>query len=316
VNYHKNARLTVAGRQRCVTEVVDGAHVLEIAAAAGVSVRTVYKWRRRFQDEGDAGFADRSSRPARLARQLPRHRRRQIERARRRRWSSIRIAQVYGVPVSTVVTTLQRLGLQRLTRLEPPRPVQRYEKRRPGQLLHVDVKKLGKIGRVGHRIHGDRRQRTRGLGWEFVHVALDDCTRVGYAEVLPDETAETTAAFLRRAHAWFLAQGIRTRALLSDNGGNYRSHLVAATCRTLRWRHQFTRPYRPQTNGKAERFIRTLLHEWAYATAYRNSATRTRALDSYLHFYNAERRHTALDFTTPFQRLAAKSVNNVSVNNS
>jgi transposase InsO family protein len=194
--------------------------------------------------------------------------------------------------------------------------VLRYEKRRPGLLLHVDVKKLGRIGRVGHRIHGDRQRCTRGVGWEFVHVAIDDCTRVGYAEVLADEQATTTVGFLRRAQAWYAAHGIRTRALLSDNGSNYRSHLVAATCRTLGLRHHFTRPYRPQTNGKAERFIRTLLYEWAYAQAYRTSAFRTQDLPRYLRFYNSDRRHTALQFQTPLQRLATKSVNNVFINNS
>jgi transposase InsO family protein len=158
--------------------------------------------------------------------------------------------------VSTVGTILRRLGLNRLARLEPPRPVIRYEKRRPGALLHVDVKKLGKIGRVGHRIHGDRRRRTRRLGWEYVHVTIDDCTRVGYAEVLEDERGPTTAGFLAGARAWYAALGIRLRAVLSDNGKNYRSHDVAAVCRTHRIRLQFTRPYRPQTNGKAERFIR------------------------------------------------------------
>lgn len=168
------------------------------------------------------------------------------------------------------------------------------------------MKKLGKIGRVGHRIHGDRTRRTRGLGWEYVHVAIDDCTRVAYAEVLADEQAATTAGFLARALAWYAAHGIRVRALLTDNGGAYRSHAFAATRRTLRLRHRFTRPYRPQTNGKAERFIRTLLHEWAYGQAYGRSTYRTRALPFYLRFYNAERRHSALTYQTPLQRLAAK----------
>lgn len=305
MNIHKNARLTPGGRLRIVERVRAGETAREVAAGAGVSVRTVWKWVRR--DRGEAvALQDRSSRPHRIARQLKRCRRRQIHRARLKRWSSLRIAQYYGLPVSTVVTILRRLGLNRLTRLEPRQPVVRYEKRRPGALLHVDVKKLGKIGRVGHRIHGDRRQRSRGLGWEYVHVAIDDCTRVGYAEVLTDERGSTTAGFLARAHAWYAALGIRLRAVLSDNGGNYRSHEVVAVCRTLRLRHQFTRPYRPQTNGKAERFIRTLLHEWTYAQAYGRSVYRTRALSSYLHFYNAERRHTALSYRTPLQRLATK----------
>jgi transposase InsO family protein len=315
VNVHKNARLTPQGRSLAVQRVSAGEPATHVAHGCGVSVRTIWKWVRRCREAGELTTADRSSRPRRLARQLPRHQWRQILRARHKRWSSLRIAQHYALPVSTVVTILRRHGLQRLARLEPPRPVVRYERRRPGTLVHFDVKKLGRIGRVGHRMHGDRRTRQRGIGWEYVHVAIDDCTRLGFAEVLADETAETTAGFLERAYAWFAAHGIRIRRLLTDNGGNYRSAVLAAACRAWRIRHHFTKPYRPQTNGKAERFIRTLLHEWAYAQAYSRSAYRTRALAPYLQFYNAERRHTALRFLTPLQRLATKSVNNVLVNN-
>lgn len=315
MNIHKNARLTPGGRLRVVQRILAGEKATRVAAGAGISVRTVWKWVRRYREEG-AALPDRSSRPQRIARQLRRCQRRQILRSRRKRWSSLRIAQHYRLPISTVVTILRRLGLNRLARLEPPRPVVRYEKRRPGALLHLDVKKLGKIGRIGHRIHGDRRRRSRRLGWEYVHVAIDDCTRLGYAEVLDNEEALTTAGFLARATAWYERLGIHVRALLTDNGGNYRSHLVAATCRELRVRHQRTRPYRPQTNGKAERFIRTLQTEWAYAQAYGRSVYRTRALATYLHFYNTERRHSALRYLTPLQRLATKSVNNVLVNNS
>jgi transposase InsO family protein len=304
VNTHKNARLTPAGRLRLVEAVARGEPVAQVARRLEVSARTVWKWWGRYRREGLAGLPDRSSRPRRLARQLPRARRRQILRARRARWSSLRIARHYQLPLSTVVTIQRRLGLNRLARLEPPRPVLRYEKARPGELVHVDVKKLGRIGRVGHRIHGDRRTRVRGIGWEYVHVAIDDCTRLGYAEVLPDERGATTAAFLRRAVLWFREQGVRLRAILSDNGGNYRSAAVAQLLRTLRVRHQRTRPYRPQTNGKAERFIRTLLYEWAYADPFPTSARRTAALFGYLRFYNTARQHTALAFTTPAQRLA------------
>jgi transposase InsO family protein len=271
-----------------------------------LSARTVWKWWGRYRTLGVAGLGDRSSRPQRLARQLPRARRRQILKGRRAGWSSLRIAREYQVPVSTVVTVQRRLGLNRLSRLEPPRPVVRYEKAQPGELVHVDVKKLGRIGRVGHRIHGDRRRGVPGIGWEYVHVALDDCTRLGYAEVLRDETGPTTAAFLRRAVLWFQQQGMRIRACLSDNGGNYRARVVAQLLRTLRVRHYRTRPYRPQTNGKAERFIRTLLHEWAYADPFPTSARRTAALFGYLRFYNTARPHTALQYTTPAQRLAER----------
>lgn len=218
----------------------------------------------------------------------------------------MRIAQYYGFPVSTVVAIQRRLGLNRLTRLEPPRPIVRYEHARPGALVHLDIKKLVKIGRPGHRIHGDRRTKVRGIGWEYVHVAIDDCTRLAYAEVLADETGATAVAFLERAMLWFRVRGIRVRGLLTDNGTGYRSRIYRAVVASARLRHRFTRPYRPQTNGKAERFIRTLIHEWAYAQSYRHSTFRTAQLSRYLHFYNTERRHSALGYLTPAQRLAAK----------
>lgn len=309
MNVHKNARCTPRGRSLAVQRVAAGEPRAAVARGCGITPRTLKKWEARAQAAGSAApeeLQDRSSRPRRLARQLPRHQRRQILRSRHKRWSSLRIAQHYTLKVSTVVSFLRRHGLNRLGRLEPVRPIQRYERRRPGTLVHLDVKKLGKIGRVGHRMHGDRTTRVRGIGWEYVHVAIDDCTRVGYAEVLADEQAETTVGFLERAVAWYAAHGITVRRLLTDNGGNYRSDALAACCRRLKIRHYFTRPYRPQTNGKAERFIRTLLHEWAYAQAYGRSVYRTRALSTYLRFYNAERRHTALQFLTPLQRLAAK----------
>lgn len=316
MNVHKNARLTPAGRHAAARRVIHGGEsAAAVAAGCGVSERTVKKWVARVR--AGEGTADRSSRPKRLARQLPRHRRRQIERRRRQGWSSPRIARDLGLAVSTVVTVLRRLGLNRLTALAPPRPVVRYERRRPGTLVHVDVKKLGRITGVGHRIHGDRTRRPgRRAGWEYVHVAIDDCTRLGYSEVLGREDAETTAGFLERATAWFAALGVTVRRLLSDNGGNYRSRVVAACCRALRIRHRFTRPFRPQTNGKAERFIRTLLTEWAYARPYARSSYRTQALAPYLQFYNTERPHTALKYRTPLQRYAARSGNNVLVINS
>ena len=314
MNIHKNARLTPGGRLRVVQRIAAGEKATTVAAGVGVSVRTVWKWVRRFRDAGGV-LEDRSSRPARLARQLPRYQRRQILRSRRKRWSSLRIANHYGLPVSTVVTIQRRLGLNRLTKLEPQRPAVRYEKRRPGQLLHVDVKKLVKIARVGHRIHGNRRTTVKGIGWEAVHVAIDDCTRLGYAEVLPDAFGGTTAGFLARAVAWYAAQGIRVRCIMSDNAKTYLSAAVQAERQRARWRHVRIRPYTPQTNGKAERFIRTLVQEWAYARAYRNSAFRATALPHYLRFYNTERRHTALGYTTPLQRFAQRSVNNVLVIN-
>jgi transposase InsO family protein len=307
VNTHKNARLTYQRRVELVQRLgAVGSRASDLAREFGVSRRTVYKWQRRYREGGVKALRDRCSRPHRSPRQLPRHQRRQIERRRRQRWSSLRIAQYYGRPLSTVVTINRRLGLNRLSRLEPPRPIIRYEHKRPGDLLHLDIKKLGKIGRIGHRIHGDRRRRTRRVGWEYTHVAIDDCTRLGYGEVLAGEDGETTAGFLERALAWFAAQGIRVRRVLTDNGKCYTSAAVGRVMACHRLRHRRTRPYRPQTNGKAERFIRTLLHEWAYAQAYRHSRFRTAQLARYLHFYNTQRRHSALGMTTPAQRLAAK----------
>ena len=307
MNTHKNARLTFARRVELVRRAIaDDSNHSALGREFGVSRQTVRKWHDRYVAEGVEGLRDRTSRPHRSPGQLPRYQRRQIERRRRRRWSSLRIAQYYGHPVSTVVTIQRRLGLNRLSRLEPPRPVLRYEHRRPGALVHLDIKKLGRIGRIGHRIHGDRRRRSRHVGWEHVHVAIDDCTRLAYAEVLPRDDGPTTTGFLTRAIAWFAAWGIRVRALLTDNGKRYTSGVFAAVVAAHRLVHRRTRPYRPQTNGKAERFIRTLLHEWAYAQAFRHSRYRTAQLPHYLRFYNTERRHSALAFSTPAQRLAAR----------
>lgn len=302
MNIHKNARLTPAGRLLALARIEAGDRVAAVARAVGVSRQTLYKWRRR--QATHAAVTDRSSRPHRSPNRLPRFRRRQILRRRRQRWSSLRIAQYYTLPISTVVTLLRREGLARLARLEPPRRIVRYERDRPGELVHLDIKKLGRIGRIGHRIHGDRQQRTRGLGWEFVHVAIDDHTRLAYSEVLPDETAATAAGFLARAVVWYAALGITVERLLTDNGSCYRALEFAEAALALGISQRFTQPYRPQTNGKAERFIRTLITEWAYERAYGHSRWRTQALAHYLSFYNTERRHSALGGRSPASRLA------------
>ena len=303
--HHPQARLTVAGRQLAVARVRTGVPVAQVAAALGVSRQTVYKWLRRAAGASPE-WTDRSSRPRRSPTRLPRHRRRQIERARRRRWSTPRIAQHLPLPLSTVVTHVRRVGLARLPALAPPPLVRRYERAYPGELVHLDVKKLGRIGRVGHRIHGDRRTRVRGIGWEYVHVAIDDHSRLAYAEVLPDETGDTAAGFLQRATAWYATLGIPVERVLTDNGGCYRSLPFATTALALSIGQRFTAPYRPQTNGKAERFIRTLLVEWAYARPYRHSHERRRALAAALSYYTFERRHTALHFAPPASRLPAR----------
>jgi transposase InsO family protein len=281
-----------------------GEAVAIVAGGVSLSPRRVRHWWRQYQLQGIDGLQNRSSRPHRSPQALPRYRRRQIARLRHQRWSSVQIAEALRLPLPTVVHVQRRLGLARLTVLDPKPPVHRYERRVPGALIHLDIKKLGRIGRIGHRIHGDRRTRVRGIGWEYLHVAIDDATRLAYAALFPDETAVSTAAFLAQAAAWFRRQGIVGRAVMTDNGSGYRSHRFQALRRQLRLRHVWTRPYRPQTNGKAERFIRTCLARWAYAAAYRTSLARAAALPEWLRYYNRERPHTALGFTTPAQRLA------------
>lgn len=314
MNVHKMARLTPLRRGELVAAVGRGVAIAVVARAFAVSRRTVYKWVGRWRTEGAPGLRDRSSRPRRCPRRLARPQRRQVERLRRRRWSSVWIARELRLPLSTVVGVQRQLGLNRLRRLEPPRPVHRYEWPRPGDLLHLDVKKLGRIGRVGHRMNGDRRTRVRGIGWEYVHVAIDDHTRLAYVEVLADELGDTTAGFLARALAWYRRQRVRVVRLLTDNGGAYRSHAFTGIVAAAGLEHRRTQPYCPRTNGKAERFIRTLLSEWAYQRPYRRSTQRTAALMPYLHWYNTQRPHTALGWRTPQQRL--RTVNNVLVNNS
>jgi transposase InsO family protein len=289
-----------------VQRLAAGEPLAAVARGLDLSTTTVRRWWRRYQAEGAAGLENRSSRPHRSPRALPRYRRRQIMRLRHQRRSSLQIAEALGLPLATVVQVQRRLGLARLAVLDPKPPVQRYERRIPGALIHLDIKKLGRIGRIGHRIHGDRRTRVRGIGWEYLHIAIDDATRLAYAALFPDETAVSTAAFLAQAAAWFRRQGIVGRAILTDNGGGYRSHRFQTLRRHLRLRHLWTRPYRPQTNGKAERFIRTCLARWAYAAAYRSSLQRAAALPEWLRYYNQERPHTALGFTTPAQRLAER----------
>lgn len=303
MNTHKHAVLTPTGRLGMVRRLAAGEPVAQVAAGLGLSTTSVRRWWQRYQAEGAAGLENRSSRPHRSPRQLPRYRRRQIRRLRLRRWSSLRIAEALRLPLATVVQVQRRLGLNRLPALAPKPAVHRYERRVPGALVHLDVKKLGRIGRVGHRIHGDRRQRVRGIGWDYLHIAIDDATRLAYAALLPDETGISTAAFWAQAAAWFGRQGVQVRAVMTDNGGGYRSYPFQAVRRQLQQRQLWTRPYTPRTNGKAERFIRTCLERWAYAAAYRSSRERAQALPEFLRYYNRERPHTALGFKTPAQRL-------------
>lgn len=309
---HGNARTCLHSRRLLVERVLEQGWTLgQAAEAAGVSVRTVSKWLARFRAEGSQGLLDRSSAPTRVPHRTCEERVAAIACLRRLRFTGAEIAELLAMPLSTVSAVLTRIGLGRLSRLEPLEPPNRYQRKRPGELLHIDVKKLGRIGRPGHRVNGDRRTRTRGIGWEYVHICVDDATRLAYAEVLTDEKATTAAGFLRRAVAHFRAHGIRVERVMTDNGAAYLSVVHALACKTLGIRHLRTRPYRPRTNGKAERFIRTLLAGWAYAAIYATSEERHAALPGWLNFYNHRRPHGALGHQPPLQRLEALRRNNL-----
>lgn len=311
MNVHKNARLTPIGREGMVARVLGGEHPRDVAVARGVSLRTVYKWRRRYLEGGREALRDGSSRPKRFPGRLHRRVRRQILRLRRRRWSGRAISQALKLPRSTVGAELRRMGLGRLPRVAAPPPVVRYEKQRPGELVHLDTKKLARFHRAGHRIHGNRRQNSRGAGWEIVYVAIDDATRSGYVEVLEDERGPTAADFLLRAAAWFAAKGVKIERVMTDNGSPFISIPFAQALVGLGAEHQRTRPYTPRTNGKAERFIQTLLREWAYSWSFASSTERNAALPRYLKYYNEERPHMGIRGRSPQLRLEELLVNNV-----
>jgi transposase InsO family protein len=275
----------------------------QVAADFAISPRTAYKWRARHRQGGEAALHDRSSRPQRIPRMTEATRAELVVRLRHCRLTGPEIARALKMPRSTVAAILKRAGLQRLKTLDAVPPVQRYQWAHPGQLIHLDIKKLGRIKGIGHRISGDRSQRARGVGWEFVHVAIDDCSRLAYVEVLADERGDTAAGFLLRALASFRQRGIRVWRVLTDNGSAYRSHAFRATCQRFRIRPMRTKPYTPRTNGKAERLIKTLLHEWAYAIPYTSSRARTAALPRWLAYYNGRRPHGALNGQTPLARL-------------
>lgn len=311
---HGNAALSWKGRRRLAERVVvDGWTLRAAAEAAGVSVRCAGKWVSRYREEGERGLRDRSSAPKRVANRTPQERVDAIMALRRLRFTAAEIAEVFGMALSTVSAILRRVGMGKLGRIGLEQPV-RYERTRPGELVHVDVKKLGRIeGGAGKRIRGgsshynrsvtDREGKRRNtVGWEYVHIAVDDFSRLAYAEVLMDEKATTAVGFLRRAAAFYRRHGVRVERVLTDNGSCYRSTIHALACRRLGIRHHRTRPYRPQTNGKAERFIRTLLHGWAYGAIYATSRERTAALDGWLWHYNHRRRHSALGHQPPVTR--------------
>jgi len=310
---HANAALSLNQRRRMVGRVVEqGWSIAKAAEAAEVSGRTCSKWVRRYRAEGEAGLVDRSSAPSSIPHRTPEDRVEVIVMLRRLRMTGAEIALCLGMALSTVSAVLLRVGLGKLSRLEPPEPPNRYERRHPGELLHVDVKKLGVITGTGHRITGrrdsqnaNRRARRRGApkGWEFVHVCVDDATRLAYVEVLSDEKATTAVGFLRRAVAFYASHGVTAQRVMSDNGACYRATIHTIACRALGLRHLRTRPHRPRTNGKAERFIRTLLAGWAYGAIYGSSHERAAALDGWLWTYNHRRPHGALSHKPPIARL-------------
>jgi transposase InsO family protein len=310
MNIHKNARLTPFGRERIAKAVVSGQTTEAAARAAGVCPRTVRKWVARFKAEGVDGLKDRSSRPYRLYRPTPAAIVEQVDALRHLRWTGKQIAAQLGISPATVSRILKRRGLNRLQALEPAEPIRRYERQHPGELIHVDIKKLGKIDGVGHRITGDRtgqsnkRSRGEGPGWEYVHVCIDDASRIAFVQVMPDEKKESSVAFLKAAVAYYQSLGVAVARVMTDNGSCYKAFDFRDACRDLGLKHIRTRPYTPKTNGKAERFIQTTLREWAYAKAYIHSRDRTAELPVWLHRYNWHRPHSSLKSRPPISRLA------------
>ncbi len=308
---HGNARTCPNSRRLLVDRVCDQSWSVAAAAqAAGISQRTAYRWMARWREEGAEGLVDRSSVPKRIPHRTPADRVRAIAALRRLRMTAGEIAEVLGMALSTVSAVLKRIGLGKRSRLSAPEPPNRYERKRAGELVHLDIKKLARISvrGAGHRVNGHRASQfksagRRPTGWEFVHVAVDDATRLAYVEVLSDERAVTASAFLRRAVAWFESFGVTVERVLSDNGSCYRSKVHALTLAELQIRHLFTRPYRPRTNGKAERFIQTLVNRWAYGAIYGSSAERTAALPGWLTHYNFRRPHGSLSHKPPGARL-------------
>lgn len=306
MDIHKNARLTPLSRAELVRRVLDeGQSKAAVAAAFGVCLKTVAKWVERYQKEGPDGLLDRSSRPQRSPRQTQNEAIARIETLRRERRTGQQIAKEAGVSTTTVSRVLRRLGLNRRKSLEPAEPVHRYERERPGEIIHIDIKKLGRFNKIGHRISGDRQgqSNSRGVGWEYLHLAIDDHSRVAYAAILPDEKRSSCLRFLFDALRFYRTHGVPVQRVMTDNGVSFRSHRYAKALRWLNIKHLRTKPYTPKTNGKAERFVQTSLREWAYAQAYQTSDSRAQSLPSWLHNYNWHRPHHSLKSHPPISRL-------------
>jgi transposase InsO family protein len=303
---HANAPFGPKGRLTMVTRVIDGGWSLADAAeAAGVSERTCSKWLARYRAEGESGLVDRSSAPVSIPHKTSEDRVQAIVALRRLRMTGAELAEVFEMPLSTTSAVLRRVGLGKRSRLEPPEPPNRYERSSPGELVHIDVKKLARFHRPGHKLlgRGPGRYDERRMGYDYVHVCVDDYSRLAYAEVLPNERATTAIAFLRRARSWFERRGVTVQAVMTDNGSAYRAKTHALACIALSLKHLRTRPRRPRTNGKAERFIQTMLAEWAYGRLYRDSDERKGSLRSWLNHYNYRRRHGSLGHKAPATRL-------------
>ena len=304
MNIHKNARLTLIRRVEMVEDVLlNRLPSCQAATRYAVSEATVRKWLGRFLAEGREGLMDRSSRPLHSPLALDAGKALTVVELRKKRMTQARIAQYLQISKATVSRVLARAGLSKLSDLDPVEPVQRYEHAEPGDLIHIDTKKLGRIETTGHRATGDRRDRTRGAGWEVLFIAIDDHARIAFTELYPDETQENANRFLANTHAYFCSLGVRPKALLTDNGSAFRSKSFKATCSQIALKHRFTRPYRPQTNGKAERFIQSALREWAYGFVYNNSLERANMLKEWNHHYNWHRPHQGIAGKAPMSRL-------------
>ena len=314
MDVHENARTTRHSRMLMIERLQAGWTPAGVARALGVAAKTVRKWRERFAAEGIAGLADRSSRPHGSPSRLDWQAEEEIEALRRRHMTGPAIARRTGRPLSTIGVVLRRRGLGRLRVLEPRPPIVRDERERPGELIHIDIKKLGRIDGIGHRITGARRGQSnrravgRGLGWEYLHVAIDDRSRLAFTQMLPSERKEDATAFLNSSLAWFRSHGVVVERVMTDNGSAYKSRMFGAACAKHDVAHKRTRPYTPKTNGKAERFIQSSIREWAYATPFITSAERQAAMHPWLHDYNTARPHAALGGKPPISRLARDNV--------
>ena len=310
MNVHNNARLTAHSRAELVRRVRAGQRPKAVATAFGVDAKTVAKWVRRFDEAGPAGLADRSSRPHRFYRPTPPEVSDQVIALRRQRFCGQQIAKDTGLSPATVSRILRAAGISRARDLDPPKPVVRYEREHPGELIHLDIKKLGRFEVEGHRITGDRRKgSSRGAGWEFVHVCIDDASRIAFSQVMADEKKESATTFLIAAITYYASLGVTVSRVMTDNGSCYRSHAFRDLCKALGLKHLRTKPYTPKTNGKAERFIQTALREWAYAQAYPTSDRRTAELPFWLHRYNWHRPHGGIKSQTPISRLGLDADN-------